>query len=124
MGRCILIVGLPASGKTTLANSLLKKNCVLVDDPKEGDFDKIGRFLRLGITVIVTDCFLCEKVVQEEAKKSLGSIETEWIFFENDPVQCHINAARRKNKPVDQDIEYWTDVYHIPEGAKVIPVYC
>lgn len=120
MKKIIFIVGLPASGKTTLAETMAKDlQAALVDDPKS--LDQIMEALS-NDTVIVTDPFLCYKKNQEKAKEIFSSLaEVNFIYFENDLLQCKKNAKLRPEKKVD--VEIYSKNYFIPEGASTLSVY-
>lgn len=120
--RCILIIGLPGSGKTTYAKTLLDSDSVLIDDPKI--FSEIVSSLGAKKIVIV-DPHLCTSLNREVAKDMLEKLDlvVEEIYFENNPKQCLINAEKRGTKNVKADIEYFSKRYFIPANAKVIPVY-
>lgn len=117
--RITLIVGLPGSGKTTLAKSMEGH---LVDDPDQR--------LDMLITpapahLIITHPYLC---VRESLKTLIiylsvyySGVTPKIIYFENDPKQCMINARKRVNKPVEGFIKQLTKEYYPTKDA--IPVY-
>jgi len=45
-----------------------------------------------------------------------------WIYFENNPKQCLVNAKLR-DKPVNNDIKIFSKNYFIPDNCEVLPVY-
>jgi len=113
-----LIVGLPASGKTTLGATL---SCdVFLDEVTSLDQIKIP--LELGKSVVVTDPHLCLKKNQEKAKVVFNNWPIRWIYFENNPKQCLVNAKLR-DKPVNNDIKIFSKDYFIPDNCEVLPVY-
>ena len=123
--KCIVIVGLPGSGKTTLAYQLAKEivTAVVIDDTKT---KKEIESLLSEETVILTSPLFCKKKSQDrlaEDLQSLGITQVEWIFFENEPSQCKKNASRREEKNVTQSINYLSKCYHIPEGVVTRPVF-
>ena len=112
------IVGLPASGKTTLGATL---SCdVFLDEVKS--LDQIKEQLHLGKSVVVTDPYLCYKKNQEKAKVEFNNWPIRWIFFENNPKQCLVNAKLR-DKPVNGDIKIFSRDYFIPDNCEVLPVH-
>lgn len=126
MTKVTLIVGLPASGKTTLAEHLAKENQgIVIDDPQH--FALILKAMESNpqVPLFIADPMLCFATARESARKKLEELgcEVEWIFFENNPDQCQINATTRSNKPVKKDIHYLSQKYQIPDNIKPIPVY-
>lgn len=124
MSKVILVVGLPASGKTTFALNFCKEvSGILVDDPK--DFVEVLTALKSSQTVVVTDPLLCIPSTRDKAQKRLESlgVEIDWVFFENNPVQCQVNASKRDGKPVQNEILYFSKKYIIPDNATILKVY-
>jgi len=123
----IFIVGLPASGKTTLANKINDENggiYKIVDDPKNFNLD-IKPYL--GGNMIITDPNLCREDNRENAIKMISSVDMnikiDWIFFENNPKLCLVNALNRDGGKVKSSIFNLTRIYKIPQGANIIPVF-
>jgi len=121
MKKIILIAGLPASGKTHYAKEILADG-ILIDDPKSwADFPK--NFDRL----VITDPFLCisknREICEKWLNENYSNINIEWIFFENNPIQCLKNAKYRENKKVDNFIKQLSSKYIIPHNSNVIKVY-
>jgi predicted kinase len=129
-----MIVGLPGSGKTTLAETMVK------DDPKAflaDDFsknlDKLATLFKKAKfnRVILTDPSLCgvEQRIAEEVVLDMFDLEGEavdfkWIYFENDPEACLVNAERNpKPGGVQEFIRIRSHAYDIPKDATVLPVY-
>lgn len=127
--KFILIAGLPCSGKTTYAKSL---KGLLIDDPFhfQNDIIKPIEESKSDVVIIADPCFIFQSV-RQTCERSLRlyfpNCELEWIFFENDPEKCLLNYERRvKNgdtRDVKDMIKNWNGVYHIPENAKVLPVW-
>jgi hypothetical protein len=133
MARVVLIAGLPGSGKTCLAETLVRQGFVLVDDPRgpEG-YVRVRAALETGRDVVVVDPMLCRadtriavEMQVRAAPTQPGSTRTvEWIFFANDPEQCRRNVARRADgRVVDPAIYNLSKVYRPPAGADVRPVW-
>lgn len=119
--KIIAIVGLPASGKTTLAKTFSGN---LVDDPK--DLEELLDLIReRKDLIIVSDPFLCIPNAREKLNSLISETTylIEWIFFENNPDQCLINSKERLNQKVDNDIYWFSSKYIIPANVKPIPVY-
>ena len=141
--RSLVIIGLPASGKTSYARSLLEGRSHYEDihhwlyyrdqHVRDGD-DRFGRFLadlEAGRPWVIDSVEMCEREVRErfvgEYLTRLG--EVDWLFFENDPFQCKSNAQVLEHRGEGhrthrlREIERVTAVYDIPAGATVRPVY-
>lgn len=107
--KITLIIGLPASGKSHLLNSMSAD--VKIDDPK---IDVI--FPEFKEHMIIADSAFCNDHTLQNAIKLLNSkyenIEMTFIYFENNPVQCLINAKNRTNKIVDNYIKHLTKNYN------------
>lgn len=119
--RITLIVGLPGSGKTTLAKSMEGH---LIDDPEKRQ-DMLITPAPAPAHLIITHPNLC---VRESLKTLItflsvyySGVVPEIIYFENDPIQCMINASKRVNKPVEGFIKQLTKEYYPTKDA--IPVY-
>ncbi len=98
--KFIIIVGLPCSGKTTLAKQLIKgiENSILFDDPMDLNFLDL---ITTETTVVITSPFLCHITAQNKLKELLSkypNYDSEWIFFENDLINCLKNAKKVERK--------------------------
>jgi len=127
MKTLIVIIGMPASGKTYLARSLLCPDGILLDD-----ISLIGLpALKAAIgkeQIIITDPFLCRESQRKLAEKHLAEIapdyEVQWIFFENAPEKCLKNVAHRKDgRIVEGFIRQLTKDYAIPNGVKPLEIW-
>lgn len=118
--KITLIIGLPASGKTTYANTL---GGTVIDDPQNLSEVKDNNCEHL----IIVDPYFCRPNTVEIAEvilRSMYNVESlEKIYFENDPEQCLKNAKNRENKKVDIFINRYSETYEIPEGSIVLPCY-
>ena len=65
------------------------------------------------------------KTFIDSVKDEQGIEEIQYIYFENDPERCLINAASptRKYKKVEQFIRQASKEYIIPEGVVPLKVY-
>ena len=141
--RSLIIVGLPASGKTSHARNLLAGRLHYEDIHhwlyhreryiSEGD-DRFGRFLddlHTGKPFVIDSVEMCERTVREEFVREYLSQwpELDWLYFENEPEQCRLNAHRPEHRgEVHQlhrlrEIDRASPIYDITEGANVRAVY-
>ena len=112
--KITLIIGLPASGKTTFAEERFPDAC-LVDDPVSLlDLPKPDTVEHLVISdpsfCVDRTLAFCEKCLVQ----TYGEVEIERIYFVNDPEQCRKNAQNRRGKMVDSYISYLTEKYNPP----------
>lgn len=123
----LFIVGLPGSGKTTLANQINKDNdnkYLIIDDPKNFKTDILPYIHQ---NLIISDPNLCflqnRKSAVDIIKKNNPNIKIDWIYFENNPEACLQNATRRNDKNVKSFIKNLNQFYEIPEGSVISKVY-
>lgn len=130
--KFIMIVGLPGSGKTTFAHNNYGnvENHIIFDDFSINPRKHINDYNReKPSTVVIPDPNLCgvsREVAERKIKEMFGidDICFEWIYFENNPEQCKINAIERNdNRNVFVDIDSLSRRYVIPEGSKKLPVF-
>lgn len=127
--KITVIVGLPGSGKTTYGNSL---GGLFVDDTSI-----IGlKLVALAIQnknphIVLSDVQLCRSSTRNQAKEWFAECaqgyEIEWVYFENDPVQCLANVASRKASGDDREVEdliqIMSQVYTIGDDGEVRRVW-
>lgn len=129
MQNIIVIVGLPGSGKTTLANKIkeVNKDYIIIDDPKNFSID-IEPHIVNGQNIILVDPNLCfdknrDRLV-ELIKKLNPNIKIDWIFFENNPTKCLNNIhLRSDNKNVKSFIKQFSKFYRMPENSNVFEIW-
>ena len=112
--KIILVIGLPASGKTTWSKKYAhENNFILIDDPKSFEND-ILPYLKQDKNLIITDPHLCNKKVLDKAIEKILSIKDciiEKVFFENDKDKALKNALTRKDKKVESFIKELSKIY-------------
>lgn len=126
MVNILFIVGLPGSGKTTLAKNINENkggSYRIIDDPKDFDLDVLPF---LNENLIITDPHLCNGNIREMAvSKILAQTEAniEWIFFENNPKVCLENIIARDGGKVKPSIINFTRIYKVPDGVEALSVF-
>lgn len=117
-----LLVGLPASGKTSLINQCYS-NSFVIDDPKniEEFIDRLDDFIghhNKYENIVISDPNLCIKnsifrctSIVNDILLGLYDITFCVFLFENNPEQCHLNSMNRLNKPVHKYIERLSKMY-------------
>jgi len=115
MTTIYLIIGLPGSGKTHYANTVLR-HLPLVDDisyikqlPIEGDF-------------VLTDVNFCNKETLDTAvfllKQKYPNADIRKVYFENDADKARHNVSRRNDgRNVEGTILRFTPIYKPPHDA-------
>ena len=141
--RSLVIVGLPASGKSSYARTLLAGRNHFEDihhwlyyrkqHIRDGN-DRFAHFLRdlqTGRPWVIDSVEMCEHTVRERFALEYFAHpeEIDWIFFENDPEQCRKNAQALERRGSEhrlhrlREIDRVTRVYDIPEDANRREVY-
>jgi hypothetical protein len=106
MSSITFIVGLPASGKSTLLDEYIREGVPVFDDFMKGsprDFASckhlalIRRHLQNGRKIILADIRLTDTTFRDEVLGHIGSLakNVEWICYPNDAERCLRNSARR-----------------------------
>lgn len=119
MNRLIVIVGLPASGKTHWGENYAKENGMLfLDEPSS--IKELNESLKTW-DCVCTAPEACITGLREKIRERYPQVE--FIYFENNKEQCLENAKSRPEKKVNHFIECDSPKYIIPEGATIIPVW-
>lgn len=111
-----LVIGLPASGKTTYLSQLT--NCEKIDDPLN-IVDVYNIIDNTGYsTIYIADCHLCDITIRKTAIELLlkrYSCVIEEILFPNDPELALSNLQKRiangDNRKVEHYINYLSKIY-------------
>lgn len=118
----IFVIGLPASGKTTLATQY--PDYILIDDPKRKPVIDVNN------NYIICDPHLCKPDVFDVVRKLYP--DGYYIFFSNNPNQCCVNLSNRNDgRKITEDYINKLSLLYQPElwaslviNSKVIEVYC
>jgi len=115
----IIIIGLPGSGKTTLANSLATTQDIIIDDFLTDHFpQELPGKLKPNTTLIINDPRLCLYSIFTHFFDILISylkpLKINLIFFENEPKLCMINIQSYINiKPnIINTIKSYSEKYN------------
>lgn len=128
--KVMLVIGLPASGKTHWAKQQAAKLLALgvtarvLDDPRTQEQLAEG-LARPSHVLFITDPYLCQPVARKAALEILSAAghQVDCVFFECNPEQCLANARLRPDKPVTKFITQLAASYLVPDDAVVLPVY-
>lgn len=124
MAKATLIIGLPGSGKTHLAQELQATSIIapmMIDDPVLVDLTKLNNI----VDVIVTDPHLCNPRIRQNAIDTFAKrgYEIEFIFFENDVEKCIKNVAYRADGRIISAEGMHSFFYTIPEDVKPLKIW-
>ena len=132
--KIYILVGLPASGKSTYGIKLADKlKCRFIDDISlYNRIDILKNSIKLKEeNIVISDINLCKSNDRENCKswleRNAKGYEVEFIFFENNPKACLTNSNMRRlngdDRKVDGAIKQLSEVYEIPYTIKSIPCY-
>lgn len=117
--KLIIIIGLPACGKTTYYNNNLKDNFKFYDDFISNIFDGnlINDLRKKKDDICITDPRLCNYQTFIRIMKLINEIidkkDIQLILFENDKNKCLINAMKREKRNVNKSIEFNSLFYNL-----------
>jgi len=116
----IIIIGLPASGKTTYfnENKLLKEKYSFYDDFIFSFIDgELIEEIKNNNNVCITDPRLCNFEIFQNIikiiKEYIDESNIKLILFKNNKEQCLINSKNRIKKDVEQTIHNYSSIYDI-----------
>lgn len=138
----IVIVGMPGSGKTTYAKKLVEEGLIdnYCDDYEFWPLKTDGKVwrdedrrliagLNKGQAWAVADTRYCDSLERRKLKlalkKLVPNLKISYVYFDNRPDSCELNATRRKGGLPRHEINliyYYTKLYKIPPGAKIIKI--
>lgn len=141
--KLLVIVGMPGSGKTTLLEQLVKTKKIsnYCDDYEFGPIKRVDPARRLederllaglqrGERWAIADTRYCDKRERLKLIKALQklvpNLKLEFLYFENRPDLCERNVTIRKGSLPRHEINliyYYTELYDIPDDAKVIKIH-
>ncbi len=115
----LIIVGLPASGKTHYIEEIYEPGYIVLDDFVTPD--KIKTALSFPAKrLILSDPFFCKESVFKQLLELLRGHNIEFVFYENNSEQCLINAQTRPDKKVDSFIKILSKEYNPPRMDKKV----
>ena len=128
--RISLLIGLPGSGKTTLAAKLAEgqADTLVLDDPMVPDQLRSALLQEGCRHLVVCDVNLCDETIRSGARvlltRACPDAVVEEIFFENDVAACRANIGRRDDgRNVEGTLQRFAPIYTPPHGADIRPVY-
>ena len=122
--KAVLLIGLPGSGKTYIAQTdYVSRGYILVDDPTDLDEVRAGVATALAggnPGVVVCDPHLTRagtRAIALQVFPALGCTEVECVYFENDPVKAARNLQHRADSRGHISVEVFSRQYEIPAGV-------
>lgn len=121
MGKILLIIGLPGSGKTYLSKTL--KGYVIYDDFISYFWNgKAKKDIKEGKNVCLIDPRLCIPEIFSQYESLFFDMtggDVQIVLFENDPEQCIKNKPIREKEIKKYSELYDTKIYYDPIIYKV-----
>ena len=116
--KLIVIIGLPASGKTTYYNENFKDTHLFFDDfiSNMVSGELIESIKKDNQDICIADPRLCnyQTFLKTIAifNQFIDKSDISLILFENNKDKCFINSKKRKNKNVEKTIEFLSNIYN------------
>lgn len=120
--KAVLIVGLPGSGKTTLAKTkYVPQGYTLIDDP----VNLLSVEEVLTEKVVITDPYFVLTDAREAAKKFFEEkgYEVEFIYFANEIATAEKNCLSREDDRGEINVRMFSKFYTIPPNQDIIPCF-
>lgn len=131
--KLLIIIGLPASGKTTYFNQNLSDKFKFYDDFVSNIFDGklVNDLKKKENNICVADPRLCNFQIFNRVMniflQHISKNDIDIILFENDKDKCIINANQRGSRFVTKSIEFNSLIYNYDNYSeynyKLMPVY-
>lgn len=114
----IILIGLPASGKTTYYNEIIDNTYKFYDDFITDIYDgNLLKDIKNNLKLCISDPRLCNfdtfKQIMKEIEKYITKDKIKIILFPNNKLSCLINASKRNKKNVNNMIEIYSSLYKI-----------
>lgn len=123
----MIIVGLPGSGKTWLAqHEFVTQGFHLLDDVCFLERSRLEEQLQQHTKIVLTDPTLLSQHNRELLSSILtaaGFLRQHWIFFENDWQSCRTNLAARSDSRGHISVDLLSRIYHIPDNSEIRKVF-
>ena len=133
--KIIFVIGLPASGKTTFVCNTKHSLDLFVDDPTDINrvFEICNKAAAENVNVYIADPKFCVCNILRSAVEALSDkysdADIEFVYFDNNPQQCAVNAKNRMHAQPEKKVEnfiWQLSAQYKPNSVyegKLIPVY-
>ncbi len=112
----IFILGLPGSGKTEYAKTLVNDGYILIDDYIDQVLDNNKNYVITSADAVFTK--------KENIIKLFNSFDIEFVAFENDVQACWENVIRRGDNRISYNhLLKWSDNYDVDQYDNRRPVW-
>ena len=114
----IILIGLPACGKTTYYNEVIDNNYKFYDDFISDIYDgNLLKDIKNNVKICISDPRLCNfntfEQIMKEVEKYITKDKIKLILFRNNKLSSLINASKRNKKNVNNMIEMYSSIYKI-----------